>query len=88
MEIFPSEYIHVGGDEASKKSWETCPLCQARMKKEGMKEIDELQSYLIKRMEKFLNKHGRNLLGWDEILEGGLAPNATVMSWRGVEGGL
>ena len=88
MEIFPSEYIHVGGDEASKKSWETCPLCQARMKKEGMKEIDELQSYLIKRMEKFLNEHGRNLLGWDEILEGGLAPNATVMSWRGVEGGL
>ena len=88
MEIFPSEYIHVGGDEASKQSWKTCPLCQARMKKEGMKEIDELQSYLIKRMEKFLNKHGRNLLGWDEILEGGLAPNATVMSWRGVEGGL
>ena len=88
MEIFPSEYIHVGGDEAIKQSWKTCPLCQARMKKEGMKEIDELQSYLIKRMEKFLNKHGRNLLGWDEILEGGLAPNATVMSWRGVEGGL
>ena len=88
MEIFPSEYIHVGGDEASKQSWKTCPLCQARMKKEGMKEIDELQSYLIKRMEKFLNKHGRNLLGWDEILEGGLAPNATVMSWRGTEGGL
>ena len=71
MEIFPSEYIHVGGDEASKQSWKTCPLCQARMKKEGMKEIDELQSYLITRMEKFLNKHGRNLLGWDEILEGG-----------------
>ena len=88
MEIFPSEYIHVGGDEASKQSWETCPLCQARMKKEGLKDVDELQSYLIERMEKFLNKHGRNLLGWDEILEGGLAPNATVMSWRGVEGGL
>ena len=88
MEIFPSEYIHVGGDEASKQSWKTCPLCQARMKKEGMKEIDELQSYLIHRVEKFLNEHGRNLLGWDEILEGGLAPNATVMSWRGVEGGL
>ncbi|MBQ8239372.1 MAG: family 20 glycosylhydrolase [Bacteroides sp.] len=88
MEIFPSEYIHVGGDEASKKSWETCPLCQARMKKEGLKDVDELQSYLIERMEKFLNKHGRNLLGWDEILEGGLAPNATVMSWRGTEGGL
>ena len=88
MEIFPSEYIHVGGDEASKQSWETCPKCQARMKKEGLKDVDELQSYLIKRMETFLNKHGRNLLGWDEILEGGLAPNATVMSWRGVEGGL
>ena len=88
MEIFPSEYIHVGGDEASKQSWKTCPLCQARMKKEGLKDVDELQSYLIERMEKFLNKHGRNLLGWDEILEGGLAPNATVMSWRGTEGGL
>ena len=88
MEIFPSEYIHVGGDEASKQAWKTCPLCQARMKKEGLKDVDELQSYLIERMEKFLNKHGRNLLGWDEILEGGLAPNATVMSWRGVEGGL
>ena len=88
MEIFPSEYIHVGGDEASKQSWKTCPLCQARMKKEGLKDVDELQSYLIHRIEVFLNKHGRNLLGWDEILEGGLAPNATVMSWRGVEGGL
>ena len=88
MEIFPSEYIHVGGDEASKQSWKTCPLCQSRMKKEGLKDVDELQSYLITRMEKFLNKHGRNLLGWDEILEGGLAPNATVMSWRGTEGGL
>ena len=88
MEIFPSEYIHVGGDEASKQSWKTCPLCKARMKKQGLKDMDELQSYLIERMEKFLNKHGRNLLGWDEILEGGLAPNATVMSWRGVEGGL
>ena len=88
MDIFPSEYIHVGGDEAHKSSWKTCPLCQARMKKEGLKDVDELQSYLITRIEKFLNKHGRNLLGWDEILEGGLAPNATVMSWRGTEGGL
>ena len=88
IEIFPSEYIHVGGDEASKQSWKTCPLCKARMKKENLKDVDELQSYLIERIEKFLNKHGRNLLGWDEILEGGLAPNATVMSWRGVEGGL
>ena len=88
MDIFPSEYIHVGGDEAHKSSWKTCPLCQTRMKKEGLKDVDELQSYLITRIEKFLNKHGRNLLGWDEILEGGLAPNATVMSWRGTEGGL
>ena len=88
MEIFPSEYIHIGGDEASKQAWKTCPLCQARMRKEGLKDVDELQSYLIHRIEVFLNKHGRNLLGWDEILEGGLAPNATVMSWRGTEGGL
>ena len=65
MDIFPSEYIHVGGDEAHKTSWKTCPLCLARMKKEGLKDVDELQSYLIERMEKFLNKHGRNLLGWD-----------------------
>ena len=88
MEIFPSEYIHIGGDEAGKASWKTCKLCQARMKKEGLKDVNELQSYMIHRMEKFLNSHGRNLLGWDEILEGGLAPNATVMSWRGTDGGI
>ncbi len=88
MELFPSEYIHIGGDEASKQAWKTCPLCQKRMKKEGLKDVDELQSYLIHRIEVFLNKNGRQLLGWDEILEGGLAPNATVMSWRGTEGGL
>lgn len=88
MELFPSEYIHVGGDEAGKASWPTCRLCQARMKKEGLKDVNELQSYLIHRIEVFLNAHGRKLLGWDEILEGGLAPNATVMSWRGTEGGL
>ena len=88
MEIFPSEYIHIGGDEAGKASWKTCKLCQARMKKEGLKDVNELQSYMIHRMERFLNSHGRNLLGWDEILEGGLAPNATVMSWRGTEGGI
>lgn len=88
MEIFPSEYIHIGGDEAGKASWKTCRLCQARMKEEGLKDVNELQSYMIHRMEKFLNSHGRNLLGWDEILEGGLAPNATVMSWRGTEGGI
>ncbi len=88
MALFPSEYIHVGGDEAGKASWPTCKLCQARMKEEGLKDVNELQSYLIHRIEAFLNKHGRKLLGWDEILDGGLAPNATVMSWRGTEGGL
>ena len=88
MELFPSEYIHIGGDEAGKASWPTCKLCQARMKKEGLKDVNELQSYLIHRIEVFLNAHGRKLLGWDEILEGGLAPNATVMSWRGIEGGI
>ena len=88
MELFPSEYIHIGGDEAGKASWPTCRLCQARMKQEGLKDVDELQSYLIHRIEVFLNSKGRKLLGWDEILEGGLAPNATVMSWRGTEGGL
>lgn len=88
MELFPSEYIHVGGDEAGKASWPNCKLCQARMKKEGLKDVNELQSYSIHRMERFLNSHGRKLLGWDEILDGGLAPNATVMSWRGTEGGL
>ena len=88
MELFPSEYIHIGGDEASKAAWKSCPLCQKRMKEEGLKDVDELQSYLIHRMERFLNEHGRSLLGWDEILQGGLAPNATVMSWRGEQGGI
>ena len=88
MEIFPSEYIHIGGDEANMDSWRKCPLCQKRMKQEGLADVKELQSYLIHRMEKFLNEHGRQLLGWDEILEGGLAPRATVMSWRGEEGGI
>lgn len=88
IDLFPSEYIHIGGDEASKTAWKKCPRCQRRMKKEGLKTEDELQSYVIKRIEKFLNTKGRKLLGWDEILEGGLAPDATVMSWRGVEGGV
>ena len=88
MELFPSEYIHIGGDEASKQSWKTCSLCQERMKNEGLNDVDELQSYLIHRIDSFLTAHGRKLLGWDEILDGGLAPNATVMSWRGNEGGL
>lgn len=88
MELFPSEYIHVGGDEAGKSAWKTCPKCQKRMKDEHLADVDELQSYLIHRIEKFLNDHGRHLLGWDEILQGGIAPNATVMSWRGEEGGI
>ena len=88
MELFPSEYIHIGGDEAGKSAWKTCPKCQKRMKDENLANVDELQSYLIHRIEKFLNAHGRHLLGWDEILQGGMAPNATVMSWRGEEGGI
>ena len=88
MELFPSEYIHVGGDEAGKSAWKTCPKCQKRMKDEHLANVDELQSYLIHRIEKFLNNHGRRLLGWDEILQGGIAPNAPVMSWRGEEGGI
>ena len=88
MELFPSEYIHIGGDEAGKASWPHCPLCQRRMKEEGLKDVNELQSYLIHRIEKFVNSKGRQIIGWDEILDGGLAPNATVMSWRGTEGGI
>lgn len=88
MTLFPSEYIHVGGDEAGKAAWKTCPKCQQRMKDEKLADVNELQSYLIHRAEVFLNKNGRKLLGWDEIMEGGLAPNATVMSWRGEEGGI
>ncbi|WP_117882972.1 glycoside hydrolase family 20 protein [Aureibaculum luteum] len=87
MEVFPSKYIHIGGDEATKTNWEKCPDCQRRMKKEGLKDVHELQSYFVKRMEKFINSKGKRLIGWDEILEGGLAPEATVMSWRGVKGG-
>ena len=88
MELFPSEYIHIGGDEAGKASWPNCPLCQKRMKEENLSDVNELQSYLIHRIEKFVNSKGRQIIGWDEILDGGLAPNATVMSWRGTEGGL
>lgn len=88
MELFPSEYIHIGGDEASKQAWKSCSDCQKRMADEGLTDVDQLQSYFIQRIERFLNSHGRKLLGWDEILDGGLAPNATVMSWRGTEGGL
>lgn len=88
IELFPSQYIHIGGDEASKASWKDCPLCRKRMKDQGMKDVNELQSYLIHRIELFLNSKGRSMIGWDEILEGGLAPNATVMSWRGEDGGI
>ena len=88
IEIFPSEYIHIGGDEASKESWKLCSDCQRRMQKEGLESVDELQSYMIHRIEEYLNARGRQIIGWDEILQGGLAPNATVMSWRGEEGGI
>ena len=87
IEIFPSEYIHIGGDEASKDNWKLCEDCQRRMREEGLESVEELQSYMIRRMEQYLNSKGRQIIGWDEILEGGLAPNATVMSWRGEEGG-
>ena len=87
MELFPSPYIHIGGDEADKEHWKTCTDCQARMKAEGLGSVEELQSYLVRRIEGFINAHGRQLLGWDEILEGGLSPNVTVMSWRGTQGG-
>ena len=88
MELFPSEYIHIGGDECPKTRWEKCPLCQKRMKEEGLKDEHELQSYFIQRIEKFVLSKGRKIIGWDEILEGGLAPEATVMSWRGTTGGI
>ena len=88
MEVFPSEYIHIGGDEAGKQHWKTCEKCQQLMQKEGMKDVDELQSYMIRRIERFVNSKGRRIIGWDEILQGGLAPDATVMSWRGTEGGI
>ncbi|MBR5470277.1 MAG: family 20 glycosylhydrolase [Paludibacteraceae bacterium] len=93
VEIFPSEYIHIGGDECPKKRWKDCPVCQAKVKELGIKTDknhsaeEYLQSYVIQRVEKFLNEKGRRIIGWDEILEGGLAPNAAVMSWRGMNGG-
>ncbi|RXG21414.1 glycoside hydrolase family 20 protein [Leeuwenhoekiella marinoflava] len=87
MALFPGEYIHAGGDEATKTNWETCPHCQRRMREEGLANTSELQSYFMKRMERFLSKHNKTLIGWDEILEGGLPEKATVMSWRGFEGG-
>ncbi|MFH1198426.1 MAG: family 20 glycosylhydrolase [bacterium] len=88
LELFPSEYIHIGGDEADKTRWEACPKCQKRIKDEGLKDEKELQSYFIKRIEKFVKSKGKKIIGWDEILEGGLPPDATVMSWRGMQGGI
>ena len=88
MELFPSKYIHIGGDEAPKVRWENCSKCQKRIKDNQLKDAHELQSYFIKRVEAFLNKNGRKLIGWDEILEGGLSENATVQSWRGMKGGV
>jgi hexosaminidase len=88
LNLFPSKYIHVGGDECPKTNWKICPKCQKRIKELGLKDEHELQSYFIQRMEKYLNSKDRILIGWDEILEGGLAPNAWVMSWRGEKGGI
>ena len=88
MDLFPSTFIHIGGDEADKKEWRVCPQCQARIKNERLKDESDLQSYFVKRIERFLNSRNRRLIGWDEILEGGIAPNAAVMSWRGTEGGI
>ena len=88
LDLFPSQIIHIGGDEVPKDRWKECSKCQALIKKEGLKDEDELQSYFVKRIESILNSRGRRLIGWDEILEGGLPPNAIVMSWRGTKGGI
>ena len=88
VKLFPGTFIHVGGDEAIKDQWKASPQVQARIKELGLKDEHELQSYFIRRMDSFLTSKGRRLIGWDEILEGGLAPGATVMSWRGVKGGI
>ena len=87
-EMFPSKYIHIGGDECPKDEWKKCPTCQKRIKDEGLADEHQLQSYFIQRIEKYLNSKNRQIIGWDEILEGGLAPGATVMSWRGIKGGI
>jgi hexosaminidase len=87
-EMFPSEYIHIGGDEADKTAWRACPDCKARIREQGLSSVEELQSYFVKRVEKYLVSKGKKLIGWDEILQGGLAPEATVMSWQGFEGGI
>ena len=88
MDLFPGRYIHIGGDECPKTQWRQSRFCQELMKKEGLKDEHELQSYFIRRIDKFITSKGRRMIGWDEILEGGLSPNATVMSWRGIAGGI
>lgn len=94
MDIFPSEYIHIGGDECPKSHWEKCPKCQAKIKELGIKTLpkhskeNQLQTYFMSELEKEINAHGRRMLGWDEVLEGGLTPNSTIMSWRGIQGGI
>jgi hexosaminidase len=86
--LFPAPYIHIGGDESPKDNWKRSAFCQQLIKEKGLKDEHELQSYFIQRMEKYINAKGKKIIGWDEILEGGLAPNATVMSWRGEKGGI
>lgn len=88
LDLFPSQYIHIGGDECPKTSWEKSEFCQNLIKAQGLKDEHELQSYFIRRIDKFLTSKGRKMIGWDEILEGGISPNATIMSWRGIEGGI
>ncbi len=88
IQLFPSQYIHIGGDECPKENWKRSAFCQNLIKEKGLKDEEGLQAYFIQRVEKYLNSKGRNIIGWDEILEGGLAPNATVMSWRGEQGGI
>jgi hexosaminidase len=88
LEMFPSRYVHVGGDECPKDRWKQCGRCQERKRREGLADEDELQSYFIWRIGSFLRSRGRVLVGWDEILQGGLAPGAVVMSWRGMQGGV
>lgn len=88
LELFPSEYIHIGGDECPKVRWKACPKCQRRISEEGLANETELQSYFMKRIERWLNGHGRKIIGWDEILQGGITRSATIMSWRGTKGGI
>ncbi|HTR30921.1 MAG TPA: family 20 glycosylhydrolase [Puia sp.] len=88
MALFPAKYIHIGGDECPKDSWKVCPKCQKRIKDLGLRNEEELQSYFVQRIEKYINSKGKQIIGWDEILEGGIAPNATIMSWRGEKGGI